>query len=126
MVSDMSSDIFSRVIDYSKFDLIYAGAQKNMGPAGTTLVVVKKEIIGKSGRVIPSYLDYAQHVARTERYFMLSEIDISFVLYSVNFSVFSWKIIPSPLSSFASRFIFLTLYFISTIYSPSKTVMFSA
>ena len=64
MVSDMSSDIFSRVIDYSKFDLIYAGAQKNMGPAGTTLVVVKKEILGKSGRVIPSYLDYAQHVAK--------------------------------------------------------------
>lgn len=64
MVSDMSSDIFSRVIDYSKFDLIYAGAQKNMGPAGTTLVVVKKEILGKSGRVIPSYLDYAQHLAK--------------------------------------------------------------
>ena len=48
----------------SKFDLFYAGAQKNMGPAGTTLVVVKKEILGKSGRVIPSYLDYAQHVAK--------------------------------------------------------------
>lgn len=42
MVCDMSSDIFSRVLDFSQFDLIYAGAQKNMGPAGATLVVVKK------------------------------------------------------------------------------------
>ena len=47
MVCDMSSDIFSRVLDFSKFDLIYAGAQKNMGPAGTTLVVVKEDILGK-------------------------------------------------------------------------------
>ena len=46
IIADMSSDIFSRNIDFSKFDLIYAGAQKNMGPAGTTLVVVKEEILG--------------------------------------------------------------------------------
>jgi phosphoserine aminotransferase len=52
----MSSDIFSRVLDFSKFDLIYAGAQKNMGPAGTTLIVVKEEILGKTGRMIPSRL----------------------------------------------------------------------
>lgn len=64
MVCDMSSDIFSRVIDFSQFDLIYAGAQKNMGPAGTTLVVVKKEILGKTGRDIPSYLDYSLHIAK--------------------------------------------------------------
>lgn len=63
-VCDMSSDIFSRVIDFSKFDLIYAGAQKNMGPAGTTLVVVKKDILGKTGRDIPSYLDYSLHAAK--------------------------------------------------------------
>jgi phosphoserine aminotransferase len=62
MVCDMSSDIFSRVLDFSKFDLIYAGAQKNMGPAGATLVVVKKDILGKSGRNIPSYLDYQLHI----------------------------------------------------------------
>ncbi len=61
MVCDMSSDIFSRVIDFSQFDLIYAGAQKNMGPAGATLVVVKKEILGKTGRDIPSYLNYQIH-----------------------------------------------------------------
>lgn len=64
MVCDMSSDIFSREIDFSQFDLIYAGAQKNMGPAGVTLVVVKKEILGKTGRHIPSYLDYALHIAK--------------------------------------------------------------
>ncbi|MBS1549112.1 MAG: 3-phosphoserine/phosphohydroxythreonine transaminase [Bacteroidetes bacterium] len=62
MVCDMSSDIFSRELDFSKFDLIYAGAQKNMGPAGATLVVVKKEILGKTGRDIPSYLNYQLHV----------------------------------------------------------------
>ncbi|WP_372744040.1 3-phosphoserine/phosphohydroxythreonine transaminase [Lutibacter sp.] len=64
LVCDMSSDIFSRVLDFSQFDLIYAGAQKNMGPAGTTLVVVKDEILGKTGRDIPSMLDYQVHIAK--------------------------------------------------------------
>ncbi|MCV6628989.1 MAG: 3-phosphoserine/phosphohydroxythreonine transaminase [Flavobacteriaceae bacterium] len=64
MVCDMSSDIFSRVLDFSKFDLIYAGAQKNMGPAGTTLVVVKEEILGKMSRTIPSMLDYQTQIAK--------------------------------------------------------------
>ena len=68
VVCDMSSDIFSRVLDFSKFDIIYAGAQKNMGPAGTTLVVVKTEILGKTGRTIPSMLDYQQHVAKESMY----------------------------------------------------------
>ncbi|MDO7136489.1 3-phosphoserine/phosphohydroxythreonine transaminase [Algibacter lectus] len=62
MVCDMSSDIFSRVIDYSQFDLIYAGAQKNMGPAGTTLVVIKEDILGKVSRDIPSIMDYKIHI----------------------------------------------------------------
>lgn len=57
-VCDMSSDIFSRQLDFSQFDLIYAGAQKNMGPAGTTLVIVKNETLGQTGRDIPSMLDY--------------------------------------------------------------------
>ena len=61
LVCDMSSDIFSRTIDFSKFDLIYAGAQKNMGPAGTTLVVVKEDILGKVSRKIPSMMDYKVH-----------------------------------------------------------------
>ena len=62
LVCDMSSDIFSRVLDFSQFDLIYAGAQKNMGSAGTTLVIVKDEILGKTGRAIPSMLDYQLHL----------------------------------------------------------------
>jgi phosphoserine aminotransferase len=62
LVCDMSSDIFSRTFDVTKFDLIYAGAQKNMGPAGTTMVIVKDEILGKSGRFIPSMLDYKIHI----------------------------------------------------------------
>ena len=62
LVADMSSDIFSRQIDAKKFSLIYAGAQKNMGPAGTTLVVVKKDLLGKTGRTIPSMLDYKIHI----------------------------------------------------------------
>jgi phosphoserine aminotransferase len=68
VVCDMSSDIFSRVLDFSKFDLIYAGAQKNMGPAGTTLVIVKEEILGKSGRIIPSMLDYQKHITAESMY----------------------------------------------------------
>jgi phosphoserine aminotransferase len=63
VICDMSSDVFSRSIDYSYFDLIYAGAQKNMGPAGVTLIVVKKEILGKSARYIPSILDYQNHIS---------------------------------------------------------------
>jgi phosphoserine aminotransferase len=68
MVCDMSSDIFSRQMDFSKFDLIYAGAQKNMGPAGTTLVIVKEEILGKTGRAIPSILDYQKHIKAESMY----------------------------------------------------------
>jgi len=62
MVCDMSSDIFSKEMDFSQFDMIYAGAQKNMGPAGTTLVIVKTAILGKTGRNIPSMLDYQIHI----------------------------------------------------------------
>lgn len=64
LVCDMSSDIFSRQLDFTKFDLIYAGAQKNMGPAGTTLVVIKEEILGKVERAIPSMLDYKVHLGK--------------------------------------------------------------
>ena len=62
LVCDMSSDIFSRKINVADFDLIYAGAQKNMGPAGVTLVIVKDEILGKIDRKIPSMLDYRIHI----------------------------------------------------------------
>jgi len=61
LVSDSSSDIFSRQLDFSKFGILYAGAQKNMGPAGATLVVVKEDVLGKVSRQIPSMLDYSIH-----------------------------------------------------------------
>lgn len=68
MVCDMSSDIFSRKLDFSKFDLIYAGAQKNMGPAGTTLVVIKEDILGKVSRKIPSIMDYKVHIDKSSMF----------------------------------------------------------
>lgn len=61
VVCDMSSDIFSREIDASQFDVIYAGAQKNMGPAGATVYIVKEEILGKSSCDIPTMLDWNTH-----------------------------------------------------------------
>jgi phosphoserine aminotransferase len=62
LVADMSSDILSRVLDFNKFDIIYAGAQKNMGAAGVNLVVVNKNSLGKVERTIPTILDYRNHI----------------------------------------------------------------
>lgn len=62
LIADMSSDIFSRPIDVAKHDLIYAGAQKNLGPSGATLVIVKNEALGKVDRPIPTMLDYRVHI----------------------------------------------------------------
>ena len=62
LIADMSSDIMSRPVDVSKYALIYGGAQKNVGPAGVTFVIVKKDILGKVTRSIPSMLDYRTHV----------------------------------------------------------------
>jgi phosphoserine aminotransferase len=62
LVADMSSDILSRVLDFNSFDLIYAGAQKNMGPAGVNLIVVNKNILGKIKRPIPTIMDYRNHI----------------------------------------------------------------
>lgn len=64
MICDMSSDIFSREINVGSFDLIYAGAQKNLGPAGTTLYIVKESALGNSGRDIPSMLDLQIHLSK--------------------------------------------------------------
>lgn len=68
LVADMSSDIFSRPIDISKYGIIYGGAQKNLGPAGVTFVIVKEDILGKSGREIPSMLDYQAHIGAGSMY----------------------------------------------------------
>ncbi|AYL95746.1 3-phosphoserine/phosphohydroxythreonine transaminase [Mucilaginibacter celer] len=62
VVCDMSSDIFSRVVNVADFGLIYAGAQKNMGPAGVTLVIVKDELLGKTGRSIPAMFNYQTQI----------------------------------------------------------------
>lgn len=62
LVADMSSDIFSRPVDVSKYALIYGGAQKNLAPAGVTFVVVKEDILGKVTRPLPSMLDYRTHI----------------------------------------------------------------
>lgn len=64
LVADMSSDIFSKEVDASRYDLIYAGAQKNLGPAGLTLVIVRKAALGKVARHLPTMLDYRTHIAK--------------------------------------------------------------
>lgn len=64
LVADMSSDIFSRPIDISKYDAIYAGAQKNLAPSGVTIVIIKEDALGKVDRQIPTMLDYRTHVKK--------------------------------------------------------------
>lgn len=64
LVADMSSDIFSRPLPLDRFGIIYAGAQKNMGPAGVALVIVRKDLLGKVQRAIPTMLDYRTHIEK--------------------------------------------------------------
>ena len=64
LVGDMSSDIFSRPVDVSKYDIIYAGAQKNLAPAGVTLVIVRDDAMGHVDRPIPTMLDYRTHIKK--------------------------------------------------------------
>lgn len=68
LICDMSSDFLSREFDATKFDLIYAGAQKNIGPAGTTVVIVKKSLLGKPKRTLPTILDYQTHIKKESMY----------------------------------------------------------
>jgi len=68
LVCDMSSDIFSRKVNAKDFSLIYAGAQKNMGPAGATMVMVRKDVLGKTGRKMLSMLDYQVHIKGDSMY----------------------------------------------------------
>lgn len=62
LIADMSSDIFSRPIDISKYAMIYGGAQKNLAPSGVTFIIVKNDILGKADRMLPSMLNYQTHV----------------------------------------------------------------
>lgn len=68
LVCDMSSDLFSRVLDFSKFDLIYACAQKNAGTSGVNLVVIKNDILGKMEREIPNIMNYSKHIEKESMY----------------------------------------------------------
>ncbi|MCG9880072.1 MAG: 3-phosphoserine/phosphohydroxythreonine transaminase [Bacteroidia bacterium] len=68
LICDMSSDIFSRPFDASQFDMIYAGAQKNMGPAGTTLVIIKKSLLEKANEKVPTMLNYKVHIENGSMY----------------------------------------------------------
>ncbi len=80
LVADMSSDILSRHVDVSKFGVIYAGAQKNLGPAGVTVVIIRKNLIGKGYRDLPAMLDYEVH-ARKKSMFNTPPV---FSVYVVN------------------------------------------
>lgn len=68
LVADMSSCILSEAVDVSKFALIYAGAQKNIGPAGTTIVIIREDFLGKAAADVPAYLDYKIHADNASAY----------------------------------------------------------
>ncbi len=68
LVADMSSDIFSRPVDISKYGLIYGGAQKNLAPAGVTFVIVREDLLGKVSRPLPSMIDYRTHIKENSMY----------------------------------------------------------
>ncbi len=67
-VCDMSSDIFSKPVDVNRFGIIYAGAQKNLGPSGTTLVIIRKDLFEKVNRMIPTMLDYQTHISKNSSF----------------------------------------------------------
>lgn len=83
LICDMSSDIFSRQLDFSKFDVIYAGAQKNMGAAGVTMVVIKESLLNKTGREIPNILNYAKHIEKESMY----NTPAVFAIYTCNLTL---------------------------------------
>ena len=85
IVADMRSDIFSRSLDYSQFGLVYAGSQKNLGASGSTLVLVKKDLLGKVSRKLPSMMDYQLHIKNESMFNTPS----TFSVY-VNMLVLEW------------------------------------
>ena len=85
LVADMSSDIFSRPLDYKQFSLIYGGSQKNLGASGSTLVIVKKDLLGKVSRKLPSMMDYQLHIKNDSMFNTPS----TFAVY-VNLLVLEW------------------------------------
>lgn len=98
LVADMSSDIFSRPLDYTQFSLIYAGSQKNLGASGSTLVIVKKDILGKVSRKLPSMMDYQLHIKSDSMYNTPS----TFAVY-VNYLVLEWLKAQGGLEAIGKR-----------------------
>ena len=68
LIADMSSDIMSRPVDVSKYDLIYGGAQKNVGPAGVIFAIIRKDSLGRVSRYLPAMLDYRNHIEKLSMY----------------------------------------------------------
>ena len=98
MVADMSSDFLSRPIDWGRFDLVYGGAQKNLGPAGLAIVVVRRDRLGSHGRDLPSYLDYATH----ERADSMANTPPMFAIYVMG-KVLDWMAEAGGLAEFERR-----------------------
>jgi len=98
VVCDASSDIFSRPIDITKYGLVYAGAQKNLGPAGTTLLIVRDDVLGRGGRTLPPMLDYAVHAKKHSRY----NTPPVFPIYAVGL-VFKWILEQGGLEAMQKR-----------------------
>ncbi len=83
VICDMSSDIFSRPVDVSKFDVIYAGAQKNMGPSGVTLVIIRKDKAGTHGKKLPAIFDYKTHLDNNSLYNTPPVVSILVCMYTL-------------------------------------------
>jgi phosphoserine aminotransferase len=96
LVSDTSSDMFSRPIDVTKHALIYAGAQKNMGPAGTTVVIVRDDMLARSSKALPTMLNYAVHAENKSLYNTPS----TFAVYALGL-VMKWLIAQGGLAAMA-------------------------
>ena len=98
LVADTSSDMFSRPIDVSKYGLIYAGAQKNLGPSGVTLVVIREDLLGRSTKSLPTMLNYAVHVENGSMY----NTPNTFGIYLMGL-VLKWAIAQGGLTEIAKR-----------------------
>ena len=98
MVADMSSDFLSRPIDWDRFDVVYGGAQKNLGPAGLAVTAVRTELIGRGGRPLPNYLDFAYHADADS----MANTPSMFSIYVMG-KVLSWMIDAGGLDEFERR-----------------------
>jgi phosphoserine aminotransferase len=98
LVCDMSSDMLSRPIDFSKYGLVYAGAQKNLGPSGVTLVIIRKDLLARSVKSLPTMLNYAVHVENGSMY----NTPNTFGIYLIGLVV-NWALAQGGLAEVAKR-----------------------